>query len=95
MAKNLSPKDRRRIADLAGIHHATLYQAMSGKGFGLSPQEAVRIEELTNREIRRWDLRPKDWWLVWPELRNRKGAPPRPRLPSDDREGLAATADAQ
>ena len=25
--------------------------------------------------VRRWDLRPSDWWLVWPELVGVEGSP--------------------
>jgi DNA-binding transcriptional regulator YdaS (Cro superfamily) len=72
---------RRRIAQLCGVHEGSLYQAMTGKGCGFSPQQCVRIEQQTNKELRRWDLRPRDWWLIWPELINRKGAPPIPKNP--------------
>lgn len=34
-----------------------------------------RIEEATNHQVRRWDLRPDDWHLIWPELVGAKGAP--------------------
>lgn len=33
------------------------------------------IENLTARAVRRWDLRPKDWHLIWPELIGSEGAP--------------------
>ncbi|RZL40148.1 MAG: hypothetical protein EOP35_01700 [Rubrivivax sp.] len=36
---------------------------------------AVAIEEATGKAVRRWDLRPKDWHLIWPELKKAKGAP--------------------
>lgn len=74
MTCKFSPDDRRRIATLAGIHPHMLYMSLTRRA-SFSPQECVRIEEVTNKEVRRWDLRPKDWWLIWPELRNRKGAP--------------------
>jgi DNA-binding transcriptional regulator YdaS (Cro superfamily) len=38
----------------------------------------VRIEQATEREVRRWDLRPDDWWEIWPELIGTDGAPPVP-----------------
>jgi DNA-binding transcriptional regulator YdaS (Cro superfamily) len=31
------------------------------------PKHSVRIEEITDGLVRRWDLR-SDWHLVWPEL---------------------------
>jgi DNA-binding transcriptional regulator YdaS (Cro superfamily) len=40
-----------------------------------SPEYCVAIERVTNKQVRRWDLRPKDWWLIWPELIDTEGAP--------------------
>jgi len=36
------------------------------------------IEELPESPVRRWHLRPLDWWLIWPDLRTAPDAPPRP-----------------
>lgn len=33
------------------------------------------LERLTDGAVMRWDLRPDDWHLIWPELRKRKDAP--------------------
>lgn len=38
----------------------------------------VAIEQATGGAVRRWDLRPDDWHVIWPELRKVKGAPPVP-----------------
>ena len=35
----------------------------------------VLIEQRTEGAVRRWDLRPTDWWLIWPELIGTEGAP--------------------
>lgn len=78
MAKHLTPEDRRRLADIVGVHEATLYQAVTGKGRGFSPAECVRIERESNHELRRWDLRPNDWHLIWPELVGVRGSPSLP-----------------
>ena len=75
MSKLLTPDDRRRLADLVGVNPATLYQALTAKGAGFAPAECVRIERETGCELRRWDLRPKDWDLIWPELIGTAGAP--------------------
>lgn len=40
------------------------------------PQHCVSVEEQSKGAIMRWDLRPDDWHLIWPELRKRKDAPP-------------------
>lgn len=41
-----------------------------------SPEFCVRIERATGGEVSRWDLRPDDWHLIWPELEARTDAPP-------------------
>jgi DNA-binding transcriptional regulator YdaS (Cro superfamily) len=39
------------------------------------PQYCVAIEDATKGRVRRWDLRPDDWHLIWPELKRKKDAP--------------------
>jgi len=39
------------------------------------PENCVAMEQVTNGAIRRWDLRPSDWHLIWPELIGVEGAP--------------------
>lgn len=39
------------------------------------PENCVAMEQVTNGAIRRWDLRPNDWHLIWPELIGVAGAP--------------------
>jgi DNA-binding transcriptional regulator YdaS (Cro superfamily) len=34
------------------------------------------IEAFASGEVMRWDMRPKDWHVLWPELKRRKDAPP-------------------
>jgi DNA-binding transcriptional regulator YdaS (Cro superfamily) len=76
--KTLTPQDRQRIAAKVGdIHASSLLQAMTGAR-DLSPKECVRIEAASGKELMRWDLRPKDWHLIWPELIGKRGAPPVP-----------------
>lgn len=36
------------------------------------------VEAASEQAVMRWDLRPDDWHLIWPELRKRKDAPPIP-----------------
>jgi DNA-binding transcriptional regulator YdaS (Cro superfamily) len=40
-----------------------------------SPANCVAIERATAGAVRRWDLRPRDWHLIWPELAQVKGSP--------------------
>lgn len=51
-------------------------------GRGASPELAVRIERETLGQVRRWDMRPSDWHLIWPELVGLKDAP----APQDTRD---------
>ncbi len=41
----------------------------------VNPVRAVHLEKLTSGLVRRWDTRPKDWHLIWPELIGTDGAP--------------------
>ena len=52
-----------------------------------SPELCVLIERATSRKVMRWDLRPKDWHLIWPELIGSEGAPSIPELPPAAPEG--------
>lgn len=79
MSKSLSPEDRARLANKVGVNEASLYQALTGKGYGFKPAECVRIERDSDLELRRWDLRPSDWHLIWPELIGTEGAPAIPQ----------------
>lgn len=38
-------------------------------------ERCVPIEHATSGAVRRWDLRPDDWWRIWPELIGTDGAP--------------------
>ncbi len=40
-----------------------------------APLLATAIELDTERTVRRWELRPEDWHLIWPELIGAAGAP--------------------
>jgi len=45
----------------------------------LAPASCVLVERLSRQKVMRWDLRPADWWRVWPELIGKKGAPAVPK----------------
>ena len=36
----------------------------------IPPERCVRIENATNGVVSRRDLRPDDWHLIWPELKD-------------------------
>lgn len=33
------------------------------------------VNSAAEQSVMRWDLRPDDWWMHWPELKKVKGAP--------------------
>lgn len=39
-----------------------------GNGRPVPPKQCVRIEQLTQGQVTRRDLRPDDWHDIWPEL---------------------------
>ena len=54
---------------------------LSNVGYGYkscSPALAVAIERESGCAVRRWELRPQDWFAIWPELVGTKGAPKAP-----------------
>lgn len=66
----------KRFAEGVGVTPVYLHQiAAQQDGRKASPELCVRIEVASDRQVRRWDLRPTDWWLIWPELIDVEGAP--------------------
>ena len=66
-----------RVAEACGLAAAFLSQIANG----VRPAPAERcaaIEQATGSCVSRWDLRPDDWHLIWPELIRRADAPPEP-----------------
>jgi DNA-binding transcriptional regulator YdaS (Cro superfamily) len=45
----------------------------------LAPDVCVSIEQASDGIVMRWDLRPDDWFRIWPELIGTKGAPEVPK----------------
>lgn len=41
-------------------------------------ERCARLEAATDGLVMRWDLRPNDWWQIWPELIAHPDAPPIP-----------------
>jgi DNA-binding transcriptional regulator YdaS (Cro superfamily) len=64
------------VAERCGISTVYLSQLAARQGGReAGPELAVVIERATELQVRRWDLRPKDWWRIWPELIGIEGAP--------------------
>jgi DNA-binding transcriptional regulator YdaS (Cro superfamily) len=68
----LADGERGRAAKLAqklGIAPSYLSQMASGDS-AISPKRCVLIEQETEGMVPRKDLRPLDWWELWPELQS-------------------------
>lgn len=62
-----------QIAQATGLAPAYIWQIANG----VRPAPVVHclaIENATNGEVSRIDLRPDDWRLIWPELVDREAA---------------------
>ena len=67
------------LAERIGVSAVYLSQLSARQdGREPSPELCVGIEQETNRAVMRWDLRPTDWHLIWPELIEVKGSPETP-----------------
>lgn len=73
----LSKDEREAFANRCGTTLGHLNNVM----YGVRPcatDLAVSIERESGLTVRRWDVRPKDWHLHWPELIGIDGAPQEP-----------------
>lgn len=69
--------DRGRQSTLCkqiGAHAPDLSRWAKGERPVPAPHCAA-IEQATDRQVMRWDLRPDDWHRIWPELIGQAGAP--------------------
>lgn len=49
---------------------------------GVPLEMCAAVEMALGGAVRRWDLRPHDWHLIWPELIGAEGAPAAPTTAS-------------
>ena len=56
-----------RLAQMLGVKPPTVQQWRDGTR-PVPIERCVDIERLTFGAVTRRDLRPNDWWLIWPEL---------------------------
>jgi DNA-binding transcriptional regulator YdaS (Cro superfamily) len=58
------------VMALLGIGLSTYYAYLAGtRGKdGLPPEHCSNLEAHLNGAVTRRELRPNDWWLIWPEL---------------------------
>lgn len=88
--------ERGRGAHLAralNIPPAWLSQMAAGTR-PVPPVLAPQIEAETAFAVRRWDLRPTDWYRIWPELRGTEGAPEAPDIGPTSQPGALDEAEA-
>jgi DNA-binding transcriptional regulator YdaS (Cro superfamily) len=69
LAKFIQKTTQNEFAKMVGVTQGMVHQWLSKKT-PISPQKAVQIEEVTKGEVTRKDLRPDDWHLIWPELKD-------------------------
>ncbi|WP_347558541.1 YdaS family helix-turn-helix protein [Robbsia sp. KACC 23696] len=62
-----------KLAAALGVSPSYLSQ-MSGGQASISPERCVAFESATQGAIKRQDLRPNDWHLIWPELAGQEPA---------------------
>lgn len=62
------------LARALGVPQPTVSQWKSGDR-EVPIHRCTDIELATDRQVMRWDLRPDDWWRIWPELIGLEGAP--------------------
>lgn len=65
------------LAGILGVTPGLISQWKQGVR-PIKVERCVEIERVTNRQVMRWDLRPNDWWQIWPELIDHPDAPPVP-----------------
>lgn len=63
----LSIEERDAFAKRCGTSRGHLQNVSNGKTCG--PQLATALERETGGQIRRQDMRPTDYWLIWPDLK--------------------------
>jgi DNA-binding transcriptional regulator YdaS (Cro superfamily) len=63
---NYTPEHRHRIAALLQIDEQYLYQIVRGLKTA-SPALARKIHEI-DASFKLEDLRPNDYWIIWPDL---------------------------
>ncbi len=65
------------LARSIGVHPVMVSQ-WAAETKPIPVERCTAIEQATARAVMRWDLRPDDWWKIWPELVNAHDAPPLP-----------------
>jgi DNA-binding transcriptional regulator YdaS (Cro superfamily) len=56
-----------KLAAALSVQPPTVSQWITGTR-GVPPRQCYAIEKASSGAVTRRDLRPSDWWLIWPEL---------------------------
>lgn len=67
MSKEITPSERKALAEKVGVHEQYLYQCLTGIR-DMNPANARRIEDESGGAITRQMLCQKTWRGIWPEL---------------------------
>lgn len=83
LAQFLTTSSQYLFAKDLGVSQGLVSQWILGKTL-VSPKKCVYIERLTNGKVTRRDLRPNDFWELWPDLPAPVITPdPIPPIPED------------
>ncbi len=61
-----------KFAEIVGVSPGMVSQWIN-ETRPVSPERCVIIEKKTKKQVTRQDLRPNDYWLIWPELKKPNG----------------------
>jgi len=67
MNTQITPDERRQLAEKVGMNEQYLYQCLTGRR-EMSAWEAVRIEQETEGRVSRKMVCQGSWKSIWPEL---------------------------
>jgi DNA-binding transcriptional regulator YdaS (Cro superfamily) len=67
MNTQITPDERRQLAEKVGMNEQYLYQCLTGRR-EMSAWEAVRIEQETQGRVSRKMVCQGSWKAIWPEL---------------------------
>jgi DNA-binding transcriptional regulator YdaS (Cro superfamily) len=67
MNTQITPDERRQLAEKVGINEQYLYQCLTGRR-EMSAWEAVRVEQQSDGRLTRKMVCQGSWQLIWPEL---------------------------
>jgi DNA-binding transcriptional regulator YdaS (Cro superfamily) len=67
MNTQITPDERRQLAEKVGINEQYLYQCLTGRR-EMSASEAVRVEQASEGRLTRRMVCQASWQAIWPEL---------------------------